>query len=86
MKVKKNFTQILEITTVKNGIELHLRTRNDQMDIFQTQTSAQLILARAASLVRKGSKITKVLLIVTLWHVIIPAPLGKIKSYIELGQ
>lgn len=26
------------------------------MDIFQTQTSAQLILARAASLVRKGSK------------------------------
>lgn len=84
MKVKKNFTQILEITTVKNGIALHLRTRNDQMDIFQTQTSAQLILARAASLVRKGSKITKVLPIVTLWHVI--APLGKIKSYIELGQ
>jgi len=26
------------------------------MDIFQTQTSAQLILARAAYLVRKGSK------------------------------
>lgn len=56
------------------------------MDIFQTQTSAQLILARAASLVRKGSKMTKVLLIITLWHVIIPAPLGKIKSYLELGQ
>lgn len=32
------------------------------MDIFQTQTSAQLILARASSLVRKGSKVTKVLL------------------------
>jgi len=71
---------------VKNGIELHSRTRNDQMDIFQTQTSAQLILAGAASLVRKGSKITKVLLIVTLWYVIIPAPLEKIKSYFELGQ
>lgn len=71
---------------MKNGIELHSRTRNDQMDIFQTQTSAQLILAGAASLVRKGSKITKVLLIVTLWYVIIPAPLGKIKSYFELGQ
>lgn len=71
---------------MKNGIELQSRTRNDQMDIFQTQTSAQLILARAASLVRKGSKPAKVLLIVTLWHVIIPAPLGKIKSYLELGQ
>jgi len=71
---------------VKNGIELHSRTRNDQMDIFQTQTSAQLILAGAASLVRKGSKITKVLLIVTLWYVIIAAPLEKIKSYFELGQ
>lgn len=71
---------------MKNGIELHSRTRNDQMDIFQTQTSAQLILAGAASLVRKGSKITKVLLIVTLWYVIIPAPLEKIKSYFELGQ
>lgn len=70
---------------MKNGIEFHSRTRNDQMDIFQTQTSAQLILARAASLVRKGST-TKVLLIVTSWHVIIPAPLGKIKPYIELGQ
>lgn len=56
------------------------------MDIFQTQTSAQLILARAAFLVRKGSKRTKVLLIVTLGHVIISAPLGKIKSYFELGQ
>lgn len=71
---------------MKNGKELHSRTRNDQMDIFQTQTSAQLILARAAFLVGKGSKRTKVLLIVTLGHVIISAPLGKIKSYFELGQ
>lgn len=80
------YTQILQITTVKNGIELHLRTGNDQGDIFQTQTSAQLILARASPLVRKGSKVTKVLLIVTLWHVMIPAPLTKIKSCLELGQ
>lgn len=71
---------------MKNGIELYLRTGNDQGDIFQTQTSAQLILTRASLWVRKGSKVTKVLLIVTLWHVMIPAPLEKIKSYIELGQ
>lgn len=56
------------------------------MDIFQTQTSAQLILARAAACVRKGSKPTKVLRVVTLWHVITPVPLGKIKSCVELGQ
>lgn len=81
MKGKKElYTQILQITTVKNGIG------SDQVDIFQTQTSAQLILARASSLVRKGSKVTKVLFIVTLWHVMIPAPLEKIKSYLELGQ
>lgn len=88
MKVKKPqlYTQILQITTVENGIELHLTTRNDQMDIFQIQTSAQLILARAASRVRKGSKPAKVLVVVTCWHVVTPAPLGKIKSCVELRQ
>lgn len=44
---------------MKNGKELHSRTRNDQMDIFQTQTSAQLILARATFFGKKGLKKNK---------------------------
>lgn len=52
-----------------------LELKNDQKDIFQTQSLAQFILDRAAFLVRKGSKTTKVLTLVTLWCNI-PAPLG----------
>lgn len=48
------------------------------MNIFQTQSLAQFIFDRAAFFVRKGSKTTKVLTLITLWCNI-PAPLGKNK-------